>query len=191
MHSRALYQEAINCFQSAILNAPDYAEAFNNLGNSQQSLGLFSDALKSFQSAIKIAPNYAEAFNNLGNSQQSLGLLNDALKSYQTAIKIAPDYILPHHNLGTLFQKTHRFLEAINSFQNVVNIMPGNPDSFDSYICLANTYYEIGNLEDALQTFRNAQSLFKDSIEAQFGIVISQIPKIQPDTDQLMIFIDL
>ena len=82
--------------QAAIAAAPDYAEAYNNLGVLQREVGaikvrvlgyLFGsqvrnvlecdgphckDALQMLQAAIAAAPDYAEAYNNLGVLQREV-----------------------------------------------------------------------------------------------------------------------
>ena len=53
----------------AITIKPDYAEAYNNMGNALQDLGkLLKEAIDAFNKAIYLEPN-CQAYGNMGNAQ--------------------------------------------------------------------------------------------------------------------------
>jgi len=67
-------REAATCFQQAVRLEPDYAEAWNNLGNALSDTGHFADAIAAYRRALAVAPAYADAHYNLA---ETLALLND------------------------------------------------------------------------------------------------------------------
>jgi len=60
------YKKAIGCFEKAIQINPNYAAAYNNLGNALKELGEYQKAISCYEKAIEINPNHADAHNNLG-----------------------------------------------------------------------------------------------------------------------------
>ena len=52
---------------------PDYAEAYNNMGNALREQGKIDEAIEAYTKALTIKPDYAEAHNNMGNAFQEQG----------------------------------------------------------------------------------------------------------------------
>ena len=50
---------AVESFNKAIVIIPNYAEAYNNLGNAFKELRQFTVAIKNYQKAISIKPELA------------------------------------------------------------------------------------------------------------------------------------
>ena len=65
--------DAILAFQKAISIKPDYADAYNNIGNVLKEQGNLKEAVEAYNKAISIKPDYAEAYNNMGNALQEQG----------------------------------------------------------------------------------------------------------------------
>ena len=53
-------------FKHAIALRPDYAEAYNNMGNALNNQGKLEEAVEAFSNAISLKPGYSEAYSNLG-----------------------------------------------------------------------------------------------------------------------------
>ncbi len=91
--------EAETSLKKAIELKPDFFEAHNNLGATQQNLGRLDEAEKSYKKAIELKPDYAEAHNNLGNTLNYKGDLVAAIDSYKQALNIQPDYAEAWNNV--------------------------------------------------------------------------------------------
>ena len=52
-------------FQKALSIKPDYAEAYNNMGNAFKEQGKLEEAIEVFNKAVSVKPNFAEAYNSL------------------------------------------------------------------------------------------------------------------------------
>ena len=59
-------EEAIEAYKKALSIKPDYAEAYNNMGNAFQDQGKLNEAIDAYKKALSIKPDYAEAYNNMG-----------------------------------------------------------------------------------------------------------------------------
>ena len=58
--------QAILAFQKVILLKPNYADAYNNLGNVLKDQAKYDFATEAYDKALSLHPNFAEALNNKG-----------------------------------------------------------------------------------------------------------------------------
>ena len=58
-------EEAIEAYNKALAIKPDYAEAYNNMGNALKEQGKLEEAIEAYNKALAIKPDYAEAIENL------------------------------------------------------------------------------------------------------------------------------
>ena len=76
LQSRGQLSEAIACYQEAVEQNPDYAEAFNNMGIAYKNQNRLASAVACYRKALKVNPEYAAACNNLANAYREQGNLN-------------------------------------------------------------------------------------------------------------------
>ena len=74
----------------AILENPQVASYYSNLGLALQELKQFDAAVASYDKAISLKPNYAEPYYNRGNARKELKQLDAAIASYDKAIYLSP-----------------------------------------------------------------------------------------------------
>jgi tetratricopeptide (TPR) repeat protein len=111
------YQQAIKEFINAIKINPNYARAYNCLGNVHNSLNNPREAITYFEKAIQINPNYARAYNNLAGVYFSLGEYRQAIAYSEKAIRINPDDAQNYYNLGLAFHRLDESVQARENFQ--------------------------------------------------------------------------
>jgi tetratricopeptide (TPR) repeat protein len=64
---------AAAAFEAAVAAAPDYAEAWNNLGIARSALQRGADAIAAFRRALQLVPHYADAHYNLADALAAAG----------------------------------------------------------------------------------------------------------------------
>ena len=99
------YDEAIACYEKAIVLNPDHAKAHYNLGSIFSKKNMLDEAISEFKQTLTINPNYAEAHNNLGSVYDIKGMLDEALSEYKKAVIITPDLPPANYNLGHSYFK--------------------------------------------------------------------------------------
>jgi tetratricopeptide (TPR) repeat protein len=57
---------SVEAYNKALAIKPDYAEAYNNMGNALKEQGKLEEAIEAYNKALAIKPDYAEAYNNMG-----------------------------------------------------------------------------------------------------------------------------
>lgn len=101
-------REAEESYRAAIRARPDYAHAYNNLGNVLRdggTDGALRQAGRAYALAVQLSPRYLEAYRNLGN------LLKErepwrwaAVRAYRVALDIDPTGRAVLLNLGDVLQ---------------------------------------------------------------------------------------
>ena len=67
-------EEAIEAYNKALSIKPDYAEAYNNMGNALRSRKV-EESHRNYKKALSINPDYTEAYNNMGNALKGFSLI--------------------------------------------------------------------------------------------------------------------
>ena len=67
------YQAASESYEKVVKAAPEYAEAWSNLGYTYRKQGHFEKAIEAYQEAIRLAPDLAEAHEYLGEAYAEMG----------------------------------------------------------------------------------------------------------------------
>ena len=115
--------EAARMFREVLLERPNDARVYYNLGNIYQRMDELRRAMYQYQTAVEIDPRYVAAFNNLGVVQEALGYSDRALESYVHAIALG-GYDQAHYNLAVLYEKLGDVENAIKEFETYVSLQP-------------------------------------------------------------------
>jgi polysaccharide export outer membrane protein len=67
-----LYRQALQSFQEALKQDPEYPDALYGLGRAHLDLGHYSEAIEAFQTALKLNPNTPDAYSGLGEAYAKL-----------------------------------------------------------------------------------------------------------------------
>ncbi len=103
--------KAIGHLQKAIKEAPDFFEAYNNLGVQYQKLKQFEAAIPAYQKAIILRDETAKPHINLGMIYWIQGKLGEAAEEFNQALKFDPNLPLANLSLGRiLLQKKQYYL---------------------------------------------------------------------------------
>ena len=142
---------------------PDYAEAYNNMGNALKEQGKLEEAIEAYNKALAIKPDYAEAYNNMGNALKEQGKLEEAIEAYNKALAIKPDYAEAYNNMGNALKEQGKLEEAIEAYNKALAI---KPDYAEAYNNMGNALKEQGKLEEAIEAYNKALAIKPDYAEA-------------------------
>jgi tetratricopeptide (TPR) repeat protein len=78
-------------FLAAIGRAPDYAEAWNNLGIARGELGDRQGAIAALQHALELVPHYADAHYNLAEALAVIGDMDGARRHWRAYLTFDPN----------------------------------------------------------------------------------------------------
>jgi tetratricopeptide (TPR) repeat protein len=153
--------DAEQCWQRALEDKPDYAEAHCNLGTLFKRLDRLPEAEASFLAAIACRENYVEAHYNLGLLLHRAGRPRDAEAAYRKAIELRPNLAVAHNNLGVLLHDEKRFDEAQAAY---VQALAGNPEYGEAY-------FNLGKLQVDRDKLREAEVMYRAALVADPKLV--------------------
>ncbi|MGD8445265.1 MAG: tetratricopeptide repeat protein, partial [Desulfobacterales bacterium] len=148
--------EAIRFYQQAILQNPDYAEAYNNLGIAFKYQDQLDEAIECYHAALKYRPDYAIACNNLANAIRDQGNLLEAERLYLKALKLKPDFAEVFNNLGNVLMEQGELGKAILQFRKALQI---KPDYAEAHNNLGNAFQEQRDFTTAIHSYQTALKL--------------------------------
>src|SRR5205085_808796 len=85
-------RKPLNRYRTALALRPDYADAWNNLGNVFRDQGLEDEATTCYRRAIELRPGFARACYNLGVALAEQMRGDEALRWFNEALRIDPAF---------------------------------------------------------------------------------------------------
>ena len=161
------FDAAIASYSHAIKIKPDYAEAYNNMGNALRDKGDPETAIVNYKQAININPDYAEAYYNLGIILQDKNNLDAAISNYKQALKIKPDYAEAYNNMGNALKYQNNLEAAILSYTEALKL---KPDYAEAYNNMGGALHDKGDSEAAIGSYMQAIKIKPDYTEAYFNM---------------------
>jgi tetratricopeptide (TPR) repeat protein len=205
---RGQVHEAINSYRKAIALQPDWAEAYESLGDVLQQQGSLTEAIQSYQHALELKPDLvnvrvrletaciqqsqlncdvenAQQYIEKGNTLIQAGQLEAAIRSYQQAIALQPKFALAYWNLGNLLRHQGRLQESLNFKQQAISL---NPDfaALEIHFNLGETLAQQGQRERAIDCYCQALKIKPDWSESRLkmtelltGYMIQSSPEVE------------
>jgi predicted O-linked N-acetylglucosamine transferase (SPINDLY family) len=167
LEDAGLLEQAMQCYESAIITAPHLARAHLSRGNILLATGSVQAALAAYSRALALNPQYAPAHYNAGNAYLHLASKDKALSSYARAIELSPEFADAHVALGGILVDLNRFAEAEACYRQALIVQP----TYAPVHCnLANILAGLGRFEDALASYQRAIELAPEVAQAHQGL---------------------
>jgi YVTN family beta-propeller protein len=170
------YDQAIICFDKALVINPNNAESWYNRGVALSILNRNEDAIQSYDRAIKLDSGTINAWNSKGHALSGIGKYADALRSYDRAIEIHSDNIIAWYNKGLALSNLGRYDEAIQSYDRVLEIDKNNTDALNSK---GLALERLGKYDEAIQSYDRVLEIDKNNTDAlnSKGLTLQRIGK--------------
>ena len=161
------FDAAIDSYKKALKINPDYAQAYNNMGNALYDKGDLEESIESYKQALKINPDYADAYNNMGNALKDKGDLEASVESFKQALKINPDFAQAYYNMGNALNDKGDLEATIERFKQALKI---NPDYADAYNNMGIALNDKGDVESAIESYKQALKINPDYADAYYNM---------------------
>jgi Flp pilus assembly protein TadD len=154
------FQDAVDCFERALVLDPKSVKAENNLGLSYEGLNRTEDATSAYRNAIKWQQGSShlseQPLLNLGIMLLHQGKLPEAEQLLTQAAALAPRDPNIREQLGHLYLQTQQFPKAQAQFELAIALNPQNPSL---HFLLGRVYRAEGEGKKAKSEFARSEAL--------------------------------
>jgi tetratricopeptide (TPR) repeat protein len=157
---RGKSDEAIQHYEKALSDSPNFYPAHNNLGSIYLARQNFERAQTHFEAALKTNQNDVEAYFNLANVLLMTKRYPDAEREINEGLQRRPDSAFGHFLQGLLYSRTARPELAEKSLQRALQLDPKMPQP---YLQLVNLYLQQKRAPDAIAELEAYLKVFPDS----------------------------
>jgi predicted TPR repeat methyltransferase len=119
--------EALRLVARAVQVAPNYVDAWRNLGNLFLDSSTPDRAEECFRNVLKLAPFDIAARGNLAMLLERAERFDDAIVELQTLRRTAPTEVMALNLLAKLLRQTRRHAEEVEVARNLVHLSPHDP----------------------------------------------------------------
>jgi serine/threonine protein kinase len=141
------YEDAIACYEEAILIQPNFHQAWYERGKILYQLKRYEEAIASFDKVIQFQGDYAEAWFQRTQALYKLQSYEDAIASLDKALQLMPDYAEAWVMRGVVLRNLQRDEEAIASYDKAIEFKP------DYSVAWYNRGLVLGSLERYSEAF--------------------------------------
>jgi tetratricopeptide (TPR) repeat protein len=165
--SAGRYDEAIEAFETILLDNPDAAPAYVGLGNVHARKGDYKEALAYYEGALHLKKDLVPALLMSGNVYMRQGDFARAIEMYKKALAVNPGLDRARLGMGGAYAKMGMFDKAIECTNEALQY---NPQFEQARLALAKIYLEQGDNEAALRQLQGILSREPQNISAHLQI---------------------
>lgn len=178
------YAMAVECFNRALEERHDDADAHNNLGLSNLGLGRSEEAMDSFVLATHFRPQFPQACYNIALAADQLGDQGQVVASLERAIELKPEFAAAHSMLGyVLSHEVGEFERGVAHIRRALELDPADPDVRCNYSAVLT---QEGRAAEALAICHELLAVHPDMHEARLnralaGLKLGRFGEAWPD----------
>jgi tetratricopeptide (TPR) repeat protein len=161
-----LLNAASKPIEQAIKLKPDYAIAYDLLGQVYLRQGRFEDAAEQYKKALNYETkesNKARKYSGIGTAYFQMGRYSEALNYLNQAVKLNPNDSSVYAILSLIYQRQGNFDEAIVQAKKAMEFEPRA--TAGSYYFLASAYLRRARKKGADEDYAEAIGLLKKALE--------------------------
>jgi Flp pilus assembly protein TadD len=153
LHQAGRYADAIQIYESIIINNPPDPRIYASIADAHFRLGNTERALKYAVEALKLDPNYSSGHLLLGTILGEMGDVTRAVRAYERVIALDQNNPYAYYNLGLLYYKKADIKVAIEYLERARDLNPNDPKIWNN---LGVAYYDNGQFTKAGAAYSQA-----------------------------------
>jgi tetratricopeptide (TPR) repeat protein len=158
---------------------PDDLDNYINLGVCYHKMNELEMAVDEYEKVLEIDPDNLTAMKNLALLYYDADWNDEAIELYKKLVLIEPDYRIAYENIANSYRKKGEFEEAIQYYEDYLELEDKNPEVL---FFLGITFFEVGMLDDATETFKKLLKLNNNNaFTAQGYVYLSRICVVEKD----------
>jgi tetratricopeptide (TPR) repeat protein len=165
---RALYEEVLKEFESAMFYSADFPSSRHNLANLYLALDRPEAAIEQYRQALVIDPKFIPAQVNLAMLYNQRGQNQEAERLLMEALSLQPDLYDVAYSLGLLYAEMQRYDLSAKYLEEAARGLPGNPRI---HYNLGLLYLQLNDPASAEGELMAALSLDPQNLDFQYALV--------------------
>jgi len=153
LHRARRLREALQCYQQALLLAPEDPDALTYSAAVLLALGKPRDAIARLEASLAVRPRHADSLGFLANALHVTGQADAAERRYRDAIGLAPHNAWLQNNFGVFLNDAKRGAEAAQCFEAAVALDPTYAEGASN---LSQACLKLGQCERAIAAAESA-----------------------------------
>ncbi len=158
--------EAISCFEEAIIANPELIYAHLHLIGAREHKEQYHEALAAAKRLLTLKPTQREALLSAGIIAKKLNLLDDAAWYYKTLYNHYPDDHLAIIELASVFVALEQYEEALELYTKALTL---DPSSITTFYNFGFTLKKLGYLDEAIAIYTQIINQKPDYALARFS----------------------
>jgi len=118
------HDKAIEAYENALTQNPNYVEAMINLANIYYTKRAFERGRQLLERAVQLDPNNHTIYYNLGNLYDEAAELDKSIKSYHRALELYSEYEPALFNLALVYERLGLVGKAKSIWQKYLEVDP-------------------------------------------------------------------
>jgi len=156
LHQAGRYADAIQIYESIIINNPPDPRIYASMADAHYRLGNTERALKYSVEALKLDPNYSSGHLLLGTVLGEMGDMIRAIRAYEKVIALDQNNPYAYYNLGLLYYKKSDIRSALEYLERARDLNPNDANIWNN---LGVAYYDNNQLSKASAAYSQALSI--------------------------------
>ncbi len=149
-------EKAIEWYEEALRRDPLYVKALIGLSNTYHRDNRDTDAAAALERALEIDMRNADALYNLGVIREGQGNEDEALALYRRALESEPDHVAALNNLGSYFDRKKETRRAITTYRRVIELTDKH---FEAHYNLGTLLLREKRYDEAIKLLQRALEL--------------------------------
>ena len=161
------YEQALISLKKAIVNQPDFPDAYYMIARIYDELGLFADSISVFQKVLTLLPNDLQVHHSYGKTLIRAGEVKKGLKILKNALKLNPKDTAIRTDLAQYHIRTNTPKQALTIMEAGIKAVPGHAPF---YAMAGDILRKIKRLEQAQEYYELCMELDPENEGAKRGI---------------------
>ena len=144
------YEEAIACYDQALLLDPNDLSAYHSKSTDLASLKRYDEAIAVHNQILFLDPGDISAYYRKGHALDNLKRYEEAVTTYDQILLLDPGDILAYHRKGHALDNLKRYEEAITVYDQILLLDPR--DTF-TYLAKGHALANLNRYEEAITVY--------------------------------------
>jgi tetratricopeptide (TPR) repeat protein len=159
--------KAIELYQKALENKPDFGLAYENMGLVYEKKGLRDLSITNFRKALQLSPGLENANLYLGYHCLRSNEPQQAIEHFSRSLEKGPENASTHEGLGKAYYQLKQWEKAIEHLEFARKL---NPRSAQVHLLLGGSYNQLKNYEEAANSFSDLIEVDPDMRTAHYDL---------------------